>query len=150
SPNDPAVRFLLRVLGEHFDLWQPPSNERESKPTAGLATLNGLAGRTAEDEYFPSSRTTNDQRRTTDVLRNRSRADVRVGPRADADAVPQVRSGTHARAAGGAGTSGKSLSNCAGRRHQWQGFHRRYSRVHPASFRAEDGALYFASSGSHQ
>ena len=54
------------------------------------------------------------ERRTANdalVLRNRSRADVRVGPRAGADAVAQVRSGAHARAAGGAGTSGKSLSH---------------------------------------
>src|ERR1700687_2101049 len=84
------------------------------------------------------------------VLPNRSRADVRVGPRTGSDAAPQVLSGTHARAAGGAGTSGKSLSNRAGRRHQRQGFDGCDSGVHPAGFGVEDRTLYFAASDSHQ
>jgi hypothetical protein len=48
--------FLLRVRGKHFDLWQPPSDERESKPQAGLATLNVPAEAKSENEAFPSAR----------------------------------------------------------------------------------------------
>src|SRR5208337_2563394 len=100
--------FLIGAREKRFDDNPPPSDERQSKPTAGLATLNVHA--VAKSERRTA---TNDL-----VLRNRSRADVRVGPRAGADAVAQVRSGAHSRAAGGAGASGKSFSNGAGRRHQ--------------------------------
>src|SRR5208282_2960409 len=89
-----SQRPRFRVHRTQFDRWQPPSDDRVSKPQPGIATLNMLANdrrRTTNDVFANSERRpTSDQQPTPDVLRNRSRADVRVRPRTGPDATPQV------------------------------------------------------------